>query len=258
MPIVLNGPSGRRKSCSTAGEYASVAQEFQLCNDVDLSQPLDRMNFFSSLSDEFAGVVQYHTTGDIEGVCRIIEDATITDDMQALAKLVTRGLTSTNCNSYGYKAMVDYYKNTAWNEGAAMSSMRQWLYQTCAEYGWYQISGSSKQIFGSSFPVDLFVKLCGDLYDGFFDKTRMMNNADRTNVIYGGWNPEVTNVFFTQGQLDPWRAMGIQQDLNDQSPAVVIPGAAHCADLSSITAQDSAEMRAAKEKILELVKKWLA
>lgn len=240
------------------GEYASVAQEFQLCSDVDLSQPLDRMNFFSSLSDEFAGVVQYHSTGDIEGVCQVIEDATITDDMQALAKLVTRGLTSTNCNSYGYKAMVDYYKNTAWNEGAAMSSMRQWLYQTCAEYGWYQISGSSKQIFGSSFPVDLFVKLCGDLYDGFFDKTRMMNNADRTNVIYGGWNPEVTNVFFTQGQLDPWRAMGIQQDLNDQSPAVVIPGAAHCADLSSITAQDSAEMRAAKEKILELVKKWLA
>ena len=71
----------------------------------------------------------------------------------------------------------------------------------------------------ASSPSDLCIVLFGS-----FDKTRMMNNADRTNVIYGGWNPEVTNVFFTQGQLDPWRAMGIQQDLNDQSPAVVIPG----------------------------------
>lgn len=240
------------------GEYAMVAQQFKLCSDVDLSKPLDSMNFFSSLSDEFAGVVQYHDAGDIEGLCQVIEDSTITDDMQALARIVTQGLTSTNCNSYGYKAMVDYYKNTAWDHGASQSSMRQWLYQTCAEYGWYQISGSPKQIFGSSFPVELFVKLCGDLYDGFFDESRLQNNADRTNVIYGGWNPEVTNVFFTHGQIDPWRAMGIQQDLNDQSPAVVIPGASHCADLSSITPQDSDEMRAAKEKILELVKKWLA
>ncbi|XP_053668609.1 putative serine protease K12H4.7 [Anopheles marshallii] len=240
------------------GEYGRVAQEFRLCSDVDLSKPLDRMNFFSSLSDEFAGVVQYHATGDIEGLCRIVEDSTIADDMQALARIVTQGLPSTSCNSYGYKAMIEYYKNTAWDHGAAQSSMRQWMYQTCAEYGWYQISGSPNQIFGSSFPVELFVKLCGDMYDGHFDEGRMQGNADRTNVIYGGWNPEVTNVFFTQGQLDPWRAMGIQADLNDQSPGVVIPGASHCADLSSISAADSAEMRAAKEKILELVKKWLA
>uniref|UniRef100_A0A182NQQ2 Serine protease K12H4.7 n=1 Tax=Anopheles dirus TaxID=7168 RepID=A0A182NQQ2_9DIPT len=240
------------------GDYARVADAFQLCSDVDLAKPLDRMNFFSSVSDEFAGVVQYHSAGDIEGVCRMIEDATVTDDMEAVAKYATSSLGVFNCNSYGYKAMIDYYKNTAWEHGAAQSAMRQWMYQTCAEYGWYQISGSSNQIFGSSFPVELYVKLCGDMYDGFFDETRMQNNADRTNVIYGGWNPEVTNVFFTQGQLDPWRAMGIQQDLNDQSPAVVIPGASHCADLSSITAQDSDQMRAAKEKILELVKKWLA
>ncbi|XP_053671932.1 putative serine protease K12H4.7 [Anopheles nili] len=240
------------------GQQERVAQEFRLCSDVDLSKSLDRMNFFSSLSDEFAGVVQYHSSGDIEGVCRTIEDSSITDDMLALAKYATQSLGASGCNNYGYKPMVDYYKNTAWTHGAAQSAMRQWMYQTCAEYGWYQISGSASQIFGSSFPVELFVKMCGDLYDGFFDETRMQNNAAHTNVKYGGWNPEVTNVFFTQGQLDPWRAMGIQQDLNDQSPAVVIPGASHCADLSSISAQDSDEMQAAKRKILELVKKWLA
>uniref|UniRef100_A0AAG5D602 Serine protease K12H4.7 n=1 Tax=Anopheles atroparvus TaxID=41427 RepID=A0AAG5D602_ANOAO len=240
------------------GEYTRVAEEFKLCSDVDLSKALDRMNFFSSISDEFAGVVQYHSTGDIEGVCKVIEDEANTGDMQAVARFVTQGLGSFNCNNYAYKAMVDFYKNTAWDHGAAQSSMRQWLYQTCAEYGWYQVSGSPDQIFGSSFPVDVFIKLCGDLYDGFFDETRVQNNAERTNVIYGGWNPEVSKVFFTHGHLDPWRAMGIQTDLNEQSPAVVIPGASHCADLSSLTPQDSAEMRQAKEKILELVKQWLA
>ncbi|XP_049548662.1 putative serine protease K12H4.7 [Anopheles darlingi] len=236
-------------------QYAQVADKFRLCSDVDLSKPLDVMNFFSSISDEFAGVVQYHSAGDIEGVCEVIES--VPNEMEALAKFITSSLGG-GCNSYGYKAMVDFYKNVAWNHGAAQSSMRQWLYQTCAEYGWYQISGSSNQIFGSSFPVELFVELCGDLYDGFFDETRIENNIARTNVMYGGWNPEVTNVFFTQGHLDPWRAMGIQADLNEHSPGVVIPGASHCADLSSISAGDSQEMRAAKEKIFELVQQWLA
>lgn len=37
-------------------------------------------------------------------------------------------------------------------------------------------------------------------------------------------NPAVNNVYFTQGQIDPWRAMGIQNDLNARSPADVIPG----------------------------------
>lgn len=52
----------------------------------------------------------------------------------------------------------------------------------------------------------------------------MEENVARKNVKYGGMNPQVTNVYFTQGSIDPWRAMGIQTDLNDRSPADVIPG----------------------------------
>lgn len=124
-------------------------------------------------------------------------------------------------------------------------TVRPWLYQTCAEYGWYQTSGSDMQIFGSGFPVDLYIKMCTDLYDYLlvsillfhlsrrslriyfnslrFYQTRMEANIERTNTIYGHMNPAVTNIFFTQGQLDPWRPMGLQEDLNEHSPAVVIP-----------------------------------
>lgn len=52
----------------------------------------------------------------------------------------------------------------------------------------------------------------------------MQVNVERKNVKYGGMNPAVTNVYFTQGAIDPWRTMGIQTDLNDRSPADVIPG----------------------------------
>lgn len=46
----------------------------------------------------------------------------------------------------------------------------------------------------------------------------------QTNVFYGALNPEVTNVFFTNGEIDPWHRMGILKNLNSQSPAAFIPG----------------------------------
>lgn len=42
--------------------------------------------------------------------------------------------------------------------------------------------------------------------------------------MYGGFDPSVTNVYFTHGSLDPWHRMGILDDLNAHSPSAVIPG----------------------------------
>lgn len=46
----------------------------------------------------------------------------------------------------------------------------------------------------------------------------------RKNATYGGLNPSITNVVFTHGQLDPWRALGVQKSLNKDAIAIVIPG----------------------------------
>lgn len=102
-------------------QYAAVAEQFQLCDNVDLSKPLDVMNFFSSISDEFAGVVQYHSAGDIEQVCDVIES--VPNEMEAVAKFI-RSTVGGQCNNYGYKSMVDYYKNVAWDHGSAQSSSK--------------------------------------------------------------------------------------------------------------------------------------
>ncbi|XP_058831051.1 thymus-specific serine protease-like [Topomyia yanbarensis] len=237
------------------GDFDKVREEFLLCDTIDFTNKLDTGSFLSSISNYLAGVVQYHQTGDIEGVCEIINDESISNDMTALAKWFTQGVSS--CMDITYASSIRYYVNTDWNHGANRGAMRPWTYQTCAEYGWYQTSGSENQIFGSGFPVDLYIQICADLYDNMFTETLLEANVARTNVIYGHMQPAVTNVFFTHGQLDPWRPMGLQEDLNEHSPAVVIPLASHCADLSSISADDSPEMRAAKERVFELIQLWL-
>lgn len=52
----------------------------------------------------------------------------------------------------------------------------------------------------------------------------MVRAVQQKNTVYGALNPAVSNVVFTHGQLDPWRSMGIQKDLNRNVQAIVIPG----------------------------------
>lgn len=41
---------------------------------------------------------------------------------------------------------------------------RQWTYQTCVEFGFYQTSSTSSELFGPNFPLDFFLKQCSDIY----------------------------------------------------------------------------------------------
>lgn len=69
--------------------------------------------------------------------------------------------------------------------------------------------------------------------------------------------PTATNVFYTHGSVDPWRPMGVQKDVSESSPVVILEGYSHCADLYSISASDSAQMRATKERVTASVRQWL-
>lgn len=57
-----------------------------------------------------------------------------------------------------------------------------------------------------------------------FTNSSFESNINHTNDMYGGFNPGVTNVYFTHGSLDPWHRMGVLSDLNKHSPCSVIPG----------------------------------
>lgn len=132
--------------------------------------------------------------------------------------------------------------------------VRQWTYQTCNEFGWYQTSGSKLQPFGTKFPVDLFINACKDAFKTDFTNFVLQQNTEKTNQLFGGLDPGTDNVYFTHGQLDPWRAMGLQEE----GKATILPEYAHCKDFQSINDKDSNEMKASKEKIADLVRKWVS
>ena len=43
------------------------------------------------------------------------------------------------CLDYSYEKMIQEMSETSWDSAAGVGG-RQWIYQTCTEFGWYQSS----------------------------------------------------------------------------------------------------------------------
>lgn len=148
-----------------SGDTARVSSAFGLCSPLDANNQLNVWNFFRALSDEFSWVVQGHWPGDIEGACQQLTDPSITDPVEALGSWV-RSRAAPWCYSIGHDDFVAWYLDPAWDSESTSSSGRQWFFQTCNEFGWYQTSSGSDHGFGTMFPVDWYIQLCRDLFDG--------------------------------------------------------------------------------------------
>lgn len=236
------------------GDTSRIEKDFNLCSKIDLNNKLDVWNLFSSFGNSVAGIVQYHWPGSIEGVCDVLTDSRYPDGMAAFAAWI-RSQWGSYCYGFKYLDTLYYYQDTNW--GAPAAIYRQWYYQTCVDFGYYQSSGSSNQPFGKSFPVELYTQMCTDAYDISLTKSVIEAKINRTNEKYGALDPKVTNVYYTHGSIDPWSSIGIRETQNEKAPAFVIPEHSHCADLYSVSDRDTEEMKYAKTTIWNLVDKWL-
>ncbi len=136
---------------------------------------------------------------------------------------------------------------------------RQWMYQSCTEFGFYQIANEDSVQTSRSARIDL--KYHNEACDRLFG-IKMPVNTERTNRNYysGLFDAKVTNIHFTNGSNDPWSNLSITnesqlQELNPGLSAFFIPGAAHCDDLGS---RVMAGLTEARTRFEELFVRWLS
>lgn len=196
-----------------------ITKAFNLCKELTI--PIDIPHFFYEISDIVAGLVQSHRSGNIENACEIMENARETEeDIEAFATwvrgehtLVKKGIKTdkiqnnslylNECLDFSYENNIKTFSNVEWGT-LANQQMRQWIYQTCSEFAWFQTSTSENQFFGTTYSPDYFIRVCNDLYNNKFEKKFIEHNVQRTNTQYGGFSPDLTNAVFTNGDLDPW------------------------------------------------------
>ncbi|KAM8707884.1 hypothetical protein ACLKA7_014933 [Drosophila subpalustris] len=244
----------------------NLDEKFKTCTPLkdSIENALDISSFFENLAGNFAGVVQYnkdnspHAKITIDEICDVMLNTTMGPPVTRLGAVNDMLLeqSKSKCLDYKYDKMIADMKNVSWNSETA-KGMRQWTYQTCTEFGFYQTSEKKTDTFGDRFGVDFFIRQCMDVFSDRMNSKYLDQAVSKTNKYYGALKPETTNVLYVHGSIDPWHALGLYVSPNAKTPTIYIEGTAHCANMYEPAANDTPQLKEARNKILKYLSKLL-
>lgn len=245
----------------------NLNKQFRLCDKINVTNEDDVASLFENLASNFAGIVQYNKDNrpkspthniTIDVVCDVMMNREKGVPVHRLALVNDMLLNATNqtCLDYTYKKMIYDMRNTTWESSMAEGG-RQWTYQTCVEFGFFQTSSMTRDIFSNKFPVEFFTKQCADIFGSKFSSGLLNNGIQRTNTLYGDLHIQASRIVFAHGSTDPWHALGVIKTFRKEMPAIYVKDTAHCAVMYPSTSADPPQLVLARKKIRALVAQWL-
>ena len=226
------------------------------------------------LAGNFMGVAQYNrdntafegrpnniTTDDL---CDIMTNASLGSPLERYATVNVLLLQSSGEDSVdaNFSAQVEFMKEVSWNSSAVMGGARQWVYQTCTEFGYYQTTDSAKQPFGDLITLSSQLKMCSEVYG--ISPSDVARAVEATNRHYGGnvhFPSNASDIIFPNGSLDPWNVLGVYivstDSLAVNNVIVDIVGTAHCANMYPPSPHDLPQLVRARISITNNIQKWI-
>uniref|UniRef100_A0A3Q0R0L1 Serine protease 16 n=1 Tax=Amphilophus citrinellus TaxID=61819 RepID=A0A3Q0R0L1_AMPCI len=125
---------------------------------------------------------------------------------------------------------------------------RQWTYQTCTEFGFYQTCEDATCPFSGMLTLQAQTKLCATLFG--ISQHSLPARIAFTNTYYGGDNPHTHRILYVNGGIDPWKELSVVQhrtEEGEEAQTVFIKDTAHCADMSSRRVTDRSSLRKARQ-----------
>jgi len=220
---------------------------------IDYNNPNELSSFFFDLVARFMSKAQYNGVGsssDIGRFCQTMTDTKIADPLQRYSSWLKSN--GGNCVSHYGRGPAVY--KTDWNASSVVSGSRQWLWQTCNEFGYFMTTDSANQPFGRTVAISYLKQVCRES----FGITNEEQKVYGTNQVYGGRSPKVTNVFFMNGGIDPWHRLSVyEKDLNPSSPVRLIEGTSHCYDIFEARQDDPPQVTKARQDAANAISYWL-
>jgi pimeloyl-ACP methyl ester carboxylesterase len=204
----------------------------------------DQGDFLYLVADTTAAAVQY---GMKDRYCEKVETRGLTGYAEA-AKMVA-GI---------FGNLVELSAQAA--ESTALATgpigMRQWFYQSCTEFGFFQNAWHDPEQSARS------VRINAQYHEQVCQRLFGLPLPDVTEVTKKYYEPlltpTVSNIFFTNGSQDPWLKLSIapqnNNNVNPQTPVYVLQGEAHCDDLGRGVSE---AITIAREMFVTLAQNWL-
>ncbi|XP_059468768.1 putative serine protease K12H4.7 [Neocloeon triangulifer] len=252
-PLVIQTGMSQLKDLVQRGESATITSLFNLAEPINLFEPDDVYLLYYTVSQVYGLMVQGADPGTLEAKCSALIAGQDTP-LQTFAQVYNDHINNASLSVDASK-VVEKYQNTNYTR----SFIRQWMFQACTEFGWFNSVFSPNQPFGPIVPLFFLLKFCTSVYGPEFTSERLDAGIERTNMLYGGLNPEVTRVIYTVGSIDPFNPAMLSSDVSADAPTVIIEGGSHCNDLTNPAKPDDPDSFIdARTKVIETLAAWLA
>ncbi|CAK4711916.1 hypothetical protein LEN26_008219 [Aphanomyces euteiches] len=242
---------------SKTEDVAKLKELFNPC--APLKDDYNRATIEGNVFGSFQGLAQYNDNSaqNLTWGCQIFN---ANDGKSPLEKLAAYNkYTYPDCTDSDYqKSWIAPYQNI---NVTTTGINRQWIYQTCAEFGFGQTTKSAKSLFSVLEYADVD-KVYYDLCKQAFGITKEQADANivATNKKYGALNIDVPNVVFPNGNIDPWSALSLVNGstlANPKSEIVYIDGTSHCRDMRAPKSTDNESLTWGRQRIENAVDRFL-
>ena len=221
----------------------------------------------SNLAGVLMGVVQYNleaSWANIGNFCAAIT-APGADAVDVFAQLLLQ-TTGGSCMDNSYADFLSQQVgNTTADPGAGGVGVRQWTWQTCTQFSYFQTCEAGTDCpFSTLMDLASQVKICQDAFAPYMDAAFVSSRVDFTNAVLGGYRvagppSSIDNILFVNGGVDPWHYLSVRPD-NIQGQAnfaLLAPTGAHCRTMSSARAGDPPDVVAVKAQSAAILAAFL-
>ncbi|EMP28697.1 Thymus-specific serine protease [Chelonia mydas] len=224
-----------------------------------LTEPDDRGELASNLADIFMGAVQYNNEGfqggSVADLCGIMNAMGLGSPYQRLIAVN---------NGFLERMALPCVDNSRQRTLAELRSAnltlsgvgeRQWYFQTCTEFGYYQTCEDATCPFSRLLTLSAQLDLCSQVFG--IGPERVGQAVTFTNEYYGADHPKASRILFVNGNIDPWHALSVLKNQSRSELAILINGTSHCANMNPSKPSDPLPLVLARERIDYHVGDWL-
>ncbi|XP_057643027.1 thymus-specific serine protease [Chionomys nivalis] len=240
---------------------AVLKEELGACGSLDLTE--DQGELLGALQALVGGTVQYDGQAgaplSVRQLCGLLlgdssnrSHSTPYLGLRRAVQIVLRSL-GQRCLSFSRAETVAQLRTT--EPQVSGVGDRQWLYQTCTEFGFYVTCEGPPCPFSQLPALPSQLDLCEQVFG--LSAASVAQAVTQTNSYYGGQTPGATQVLYVNGDTDPWHVLSVTQDLGPSEPALLIPGASHCFDMAPVRPSDSLSLRLGRQRIFQQLQVWL-
>lgn len=214
---------------------------------------LDDKDFLSYFTDVYVGYVQYSNR---TGMCNMMVNNVASQSdynkkLLAYAQIGALNGETPESNTITKQAntTIDFKRGS-----------RQWLYQTCTAFSYFQTGHDNNPLRYAGIDMDFYFSICDRAYG-----VKLRPDTNHTNILMGSVDiiNHVSNVMFQNGLDDPWQWCGLRKNQviagkGIQVTLVNCDDCGHCTDLWKPSSSNPQAIKDIQTDMTKAVQGWIS